>query len=124
VAEEKKSKERRTYQRFTTKSCTIAVSSTIGQIVDISMGGVSFSYIDTGKLSKNTSAQAIVFGKDDLCLDEFPLRIISDCSMGKGISMMRRCGAVFDELTSKQLSQLEHFIWVNSMLEHTPKNSD
>lgn len=118
------SRERRGHKRFKAKNCTIAVRSKLGSIIDISMGGLSFSYIDTGEWPKDIPSLAIIFGSDDLCLDEFPLRIISDCSLSKGMSMMRRCGVQFGELSRKQLSQLEHFIWVNSMLEHELKYSE
>jgi len=117
-------KERRAHKRFKAKNCTIAVRSKLGAIIDISMGGLSFSYIDTGEWPKDVPSLAIIFGADDLCLDEFPLRVISDCSLSKGMSMMHRCGVQFGELSRKQLSQLEHFIWVNSMLEHELRYSE
>lgn len=109
--------ERRSHKRFNIKKCTIAVSAKLGQVVDISMGGLSFSYIETGNWVKESSPLATLFGPDDLCIDEFPMRIISDCSLGNGVSMLRRCGVEFGELNQKQISQLEHFIWVNSLLE-------
>ena len=111
-------RERRKHQRFQARKCTVAINAKLGQVIDISMGGLSFSYIDTGNWVKDSAALAILFGPDELSLDDFPMRIISDCSLGKGMSMLRRCGVEFGELTREQVAQLEHFIWVNSMLEN------
>ncbi|MBU0485929.1 MAG: PilZ domain-containing protein [Proteobacteria bacterium] len=110
----KKPLERREHKRYSANAATCALKSKTGQIIDISMGGLAFSYIDRGDWSNESLELGMLFGEGDLCIDELPLKIISDCAIGNGISMIRRCGVKFGELTPKQIAQLEYFIWANT----------
>jgi hypothetical protein len=106
--------ERRQHQRFKVKSGTFESESRSGEIVDISMGGLAFSYIDSGNWTDESFDCGMLMGEKDLCLEEIPLKIISDCAINSGLSMTRRCGVKFEKLTPKQLAQLEYFIWANT----------
>ena len=113
----KKSKtdaERREHERHSAKSGRCSVESKAGEIIDISMGGLAFSYVDRGDWEDESFDQGMLFGENDLCLEELPLKIISDCAINSGLSIIRRCGVKFGELTPKQISQLEYFIWANT----------
>ncbi|MBU0675294.1 MAG: PilZ domain-containing protein [Proteobacteria bacterium] len=110
----KPEQERRQHERYSAKSGTIRIDEKAGEIIDISMGGLSFSYVDRGDWSDTSFDQGMLFGDNDLCLEDLPLKIISDCAINSGLSIIRRCGVKFEGLTAKQLSQLEYFIWANS----------
>ncbi|MBU0481192.1 MAG: PilZ domain-containing protein [Proteobacteria bacterium] len=114
MAKKTKDEERREHKRFRAKSGTCAVESKAGEIIDISMGGLAFSYVDHGDWTDESFDRGMLFGEKDLCVEDLPLKIISDCAINSGLSIIRRCGVKFGELTPKQLSQLEYFIWANT----------
>ncbi len=106
--------ERRQDQRFKVKSGTFKSESKSGDIVDISMGGLSFSYVDSANWTDETFDCGMLMGENDLCLEDIPLKIISDCAINRGLSITRRCGVKFEKLTPKQMAQLEYYIWANT----------
>jgi len=99
-------------------SGVFAVNSKFGQIVDISMGGISIRYVDKNGLPPQPEERGFLFSDDDLCLDNIPLRTISDHVVSGGVSTkattVRRRGLEFGVLTPEQKNLLEHFIWVNT----------
>ncbi|MEN8135297.1 MAG: PilZ domain-containing protein [Thermodesulfobacteriota bacterium] len=110
----KNTPERRKHQRFKAKSGTFKSESKSGDIVDISMGGLSFSYLEGDNWTDESFDCEMLMGEKDLCLEEIPLKIISDCAINRGLSITRRCGVKFEKLTPKQMAQLEYFIWANT----------
>ncbi len=110
--------DRRSHKRFKVLSGVFAVNSKFGQIIDISLGGISFRYIDKKRMPPNTEERGFLFSDDDLCLDNIPLRTISDQVVDGGVSteatIVRRRSLEFGVLTPKQQNLLEHFIWVNT----------
>jgi hypothetical protein len=106
--------ERRAHQRFKAKSGTINHGDKSADIIDISMGGLSFSYVEDEAWSNESFDCGMLMGEKDLCLEDIPLKIISDCAINSGLSITRRCGVKFEKLTAKQLAQLEYFIWTNT----------
>jgi hypothetical protein len=106
--------ERREHQRFKAKTGTFKSALKSGEIIDISMGGVSFSYVDDGAWTNETFDCGMLLGEKDLGLEDIPLKIISDCAINSGFSITRRCGVKFEKLSRKQLSQLEYYIWSNT----------
>ena len=93
----------------------------MGQIMDISMGGIAFRCMGSEKLP-DESYLDIFLTEDDLCLSKVPFKTVSDyeipntvlCKTADPIPSscrtMRRSGLQFGELTSDQQAQLEHFI--------------
>lgn len=115
MTDSKKNKaERRKHERFNVKSGTFKSKSKSGDIVDISMGGLSFSYVDDNEWSDESFERGMLLGEKDLCLEDIPMKIISDCAINSGFSITRRCGVKFEKLTPKQLAQLEYYIWNNT----------
>ncbi len=114
MSDKKTPKERRQHKRYSVKSCSFSAKSKFGEIVDISIGGLAFTYIDRGEWKKESLELGVLFGNDELCLSDIPFKIISDCAIGSGLSMIRRCGIQFEALTPAQISQLEYFIWINT----------
>ncbi|MDF1577921.1 MAG: PilZ domain-containing protein [Desulfurivibrionaceae bacterium] len=111
--------ERRKHKRFKAKSGTFKAANVEGEIIDISMGGFAFSYLDNGDWADETFDIGMLLGEKDLCIEDVPFKIISDCAINRGLSITRRCGVKFGKLTPKQLSQLEFYIWANTdVAEH------
>ena len=111
--DKKKQDERRKHSRVEPHETNLVVKSRFGEIIDISIGGIAFTYVDRGNSLQGLEETGCIFGHDDLCIDDLPLKIISDCSIGDGVSVIRRCSAEFGKLTPKQLSLLEHLVRAN-----------
>ena len=116
MADKKKMSERRKHKRIKPQGCTVKADSKFGEIIDISMGGVAFTYIDREERFKGTGGIGLSCG-GDLSTDELPVRIISDCAIGNGISVVRRCNAEFGKLSAKQIDLLERLIRANADVE-------
>lgn len=106
--------ERRLHPRHPAKSGTITANNLTGEIIDISMGGLAFSYLERAEWDGESFDHGILLGENDLCIEDLPLKVISDCAINSGISIIRRCGVKFGKLTPKQIAQLEYYIWANS----------
>ncbi len=106
--------ERRLHPRHPAKAGTITANNRTGEIIDISMGGLAFSYLEREDWDGDSFDRGMLLGEDDLCIEDLPLKVISDCAINSGISIIRRCGVQFGRLTPKQMAQLEYFIWANS----------
>jgi hypothetical protein len=109
--------ERRKHMRFRVQDGTFAVfgphSSKIGQIIDMSIGGLAFSYI-AGEGRPNRSYElGILLAENSFYLTRIPFETIWDKEAG-GVPFssvaMRYCGVQFGELTQNQASQLRYFI--------------
>ncbi|MEN8142964.1 MAG: PilZ domain-containing protein [Thermodesulfobacteriota bacterium] len=116
--------ERRKHKRYKVKkgSCQVdskteSKSQKAGEIIDISMGGLAFSYLEDGEWTDESFDQGMLLGEKDLCVEDLPLKVISDCAINTGITITRRCGMQFGKLTPKQISQLEYYIWTNTDAE-------
>lgn len=111
--------ERRKHERFQILSGLFAINSHFGQIIDISMGGLSFRYVDRGEWTDESVAEGTLFGDDDLWLNKIPIQMVSECSAETGLSlsgsnMIKRRGVQFGQLTPIQAFQLENFILNNT----------
>ena len=106
--------DRRQHQRHQIKSATFNTGDRSGEIIDISMGGLAFSYIERAEWEAEPVDRGMLLGERDLAIADIPLKVISDCAINSGISMVRRCSVKFVQLTQKQLDQLEYFIWANT----------
>ena len=117
MSTEKKA-ERRKYTRFRTRNgALIEVRShhgKLGEIIDISKGGLAFRYIDIGDRPKGSFELDIFLKESGFRLEKVPATTISDFQATKyfpfSSTKTRRQGVEFGELTQKQISQLEHFI--------------
>lgn len=117
--------ERRKYERFEVQEGAFAALkgpvSKLGQIMDISRGGLAFRYIDTGGRLDRSFDLDISLIKNDFHLKEVPCKNISDSEIISEFCFssipMRRLGVQFTELTHNQTSQLEYFIQNHTMDE-------
>lgn len=93
----------------------------LGQILDISMGGLAFRYLDSKKPT-DCSYLNIFLIEHDFCLGNVPITSVSDyeidntvvCKIVDGVPLscraMKRSSVQFGELTYHQRYQIEGFI--------------
>ena len=93
----------------------------LGQIIDISMGGVAFRYVDSRTPTEGSHLDMFLTERD-FCLGKVPITTVSDyeientvsCKIIDGIPRccraMKRSSVQFGDLTHHQKSQLEGFI--------------
>lgn len=93
----------------------------LGQIIDISLGGLAIRYIALGE---ETQAPGVLelFGSSGCIahLTEVPCKVVYDYEISDeswGMLKVRRCGVKFGELTQKQLSRLHAFIQAYALRE-------
>ncbi len=90
----------------------------MGQIIDISVGGIAFRYMGSAELPDESHLD-IFLTEGDLCLSKVPFRTVSDYEIPNTVlcktvdpipiscRTMRRSGLQFGELTPDQQAQLE-----------------
>ncbi|MES0362944.1 MAG: PilZ domain-containing protein [Desulfobacteria bacterium] len=116
--------EQRRYKRYEVPTDSFVAlgpqNSILGQIIDVSMGGLAFRFMDSKKPT-DKSYLDIFLTERDFCLGKVPVKAVSDyeidntvtCKLVEGVyrcTAMRRSSVQFGELTHHQMSQLEHFI--------------
>jgi hypothetical protein len=117
--------ERREYKRFEVQEGAFASLrgpvSKLGQITDISRGGLAFRYIDTGMHPDRSFDLDILIADNGFHLKEVPCKKISDSEITSEFHFssikMRRLGVQFMELTHNQTDQLGYFIQNHTMVE-------
>ncbi|MCB2181872.1 MAG: PilZ domain-containing protein [Desulfobulbaceae bacterium] len=107
---------RRRFPRFKPKDEIYVVDSNFGKVVDISMGGILFCYQGNYNGNEPLSTNDILFGCQNSQIEKIPFLTISDISLGElpskdAYNRLRR--VIFDNLTSDQIAQLEHFMLEN-----------
>jgi hypothetical protein len=110
--------ERRKHKRFTAAQGTYAVlgpeTSKLGQIKDISMGGLAFKYLAAEARSNGACDLDIIVRQNCLCVKNIPIQTVSDFELARENAFstirLRQQGVQFVELTSDQTSQLEFIL--------------
>ena len=110
--------ERRKYKRFLVQEGAYALlknnSSKLGQIKNISRGGLAFSYIVDEEQMHEAFKVDIFISKIGYCLKDVPSKKISDLHLDNRLPFstfsIRQAGIQFSELNQSQLSQLSDFI--------------
>lgn len=110
--------ERREHKRFRSKEGAYAVLSgrvsKMGQILDISRGGLAFRYIDIGDRPRESCVLDILREENAFRLENITFRIISDLDASKDYPFstipMRRCGGQLTGLSDRQIHDLEYLI--------------
>ncbi len=113
----KKFVQRRQHIRYRVDGATIGVSreqyTKMGQLLDISIGGLSFRYFDGGLECEEFPQKAqmtILLAPRDFHLDNIPFQTILDFAVQPTFLEMRQRCVQFGALTSSQLIHLEYFI--------------
>lgn len=109
--------EKRTHKRFQAKDGAFAVMHSegkMGQMLDISHGGLSLKYLVKNKGHNGSPGVAIFFSNQGFISKEISFETVSDMEFEKDIQFssltMRRCGIKFNNLSRDQLSQINTFI--------------
>jgi hypothetical protein len=86
--------------------------SKIGKIIDISEGGLAFSYIDIGTRPEESFKLDLYFQGKDFRIENIPSKTVSDISIKSlyAITKTRRHGVQFCDLKSSQSASLKEFI--------------
>ncbi len=86
----------------------------LGPIVNISMGGLAFRYMETEKTQPGSDKLGIFLGSDDFLIEKIESRLITDTAVEQDSSFMqtktRQRSIQFLNLTSEQHKKLEDFI--------------
>jgi hypothetical protein len=118
--------ERRKYKRFQVAKRALVVTrpyyTRMGRIMDVSMGGLSFSYLESRQTSQE-SFQLDVLSEDFSALvRELPFEIVSERHdetgpFSSGSTPVKRCRVRFKGLTGQQKSGLQSFIEKHAFAE-------
>jgi hypothetical protein len=111
--------ERRAYPRYRVKDGAYAAlspdSTIMGQIVDISRGGLCFKYIVHREQAFESVATHIFVGDNGYYLEKMPYKIVEDEQVESGSPfssiIMRQRRVQFSNLTPNQLAQLDSFLY-------------
>jgi hypothetical protein len=104
-------------------------SHKLGQIIDISMGGLSFKYIDTShddKELEGTPEEAVFLSSMGYYVGDLPFKTISDYEITNAPSFssmkVRKRHVQFTDLSFKQLFDLDYYLR-NNVSEQVEKLS-
>ena len=116
-------KEQRKHERYEVPEDSFVTlgpsNSILGQILDISMGGLAFRYINSQPNGPTDELYLDIYlTEGDLCMGRVPIKAVSDLETPDTVTCkadgplpvscrsMRRCGVEFGEMTHGQISQL------------------
>jgi c-di-GMP-binding flagellar brake protein YcgR len=113
----KKMVERRKYQRFRVQEGAFAVfgpgSGKIGQVVDVSMGGLAFHYMPGAESSDEFTELSIFLAENSFYLRKLDFETVWDEQARRvpfSSIKVRRSGVQFLSMTKAQAAQLESFV--------------
>ena len=90
----------------------------IGQVIDISLRGLSFRYVQDDQCISERGKLRIIISDSGLFLSDIPINTVSDIEIEGGFSIsplkLHRAGLKFTELSTEQKDQISRFI-----IEHT-----
>jgi hypothetical protein len=93
----------------------------VGKVVDISLGGLAFGYIDGQKPFRRSSELHMFCLEEGLCLRDVRFKTVWDFEIPNEVPVnseaMRQSGVRFKKLGRDQRSQLKYFIEKYSMGE-------
>lgn len=108
--------ERRKFRRFLLKESSLLFDSTagIGEVIDLSMRGLSFSCLEMQENSGNSFAAGTLFGEGGYQTDTIRCKnIFFDHHLNSSALVQterKRCRVEFDKLHPNQTMQLKHII--------------
>ena len=110
--------ERRKHERFQAKDGTFASLcdkfAVLGQIMNISHGGLAFSYVSSRLRSQESPALHIASTDRTFYLRMIPFSSVWDRPIPQAYSLghitLRQCGVQFDGLTDEQKFDLKWFV--------------
>ena len=117
--------EQRKHKRFRPQEGTYAIlrspGKKLGQVINISRGGLAFRYIDIGERPERSFELDISIEEHGLILDSLSFETVSDFSASREFPFsstpIRRRGGQFKSLKKNQISQLEYLLRNHAMGE-------
>ncbi len=130
----KRTVERRRNKRYKAAEGAYAAispnSHKLGQIIDISMGGLSFKYIDTSKEDQESDSipeDAVFLSSMGYYVGDLPFKTVSDYEITNAPSFssmkVRKRHVQFTDLSFKQLFDLDYYLR-NNVSEQVEKLED
>ena len=121
-SENKTFPERRKHQRYRTNDGAFAAVSPnsykLGQIVNISRGGLAFQYIETKTKPTHSEERYIFLSSKGYYVREIPFKQISDKPIPNANPYstlnMRQCAIQFGEMNMEQMIYLDNYILNNT----------
>ena len=118
MAKRNGSPERRKHKRFKAKKGFLAVAipdfKKLGQIKDISKGGLAFQYLADAEQTKDSVEVEILSKADDFYLKKLPARTVLDVEIKNPVSLsllpMRQLSMQFGKLNHYQKELLNHLL--------------
>ncbi len=116
-------KERRKSIRFRPKDGTMAINThTLGPVINISMGGLSFRYMENASSHSPSNTLGLFLSSDDILIDKLSTRVVSDKLFSQGSSFsksaIRQRSIQFLDLTTTQKKALQEFILTKTHTLH------
>ena len=111
------------FPRFTPRQEMYVFHQGVGRVLDISMGGVSFSYIADNQPVEELPVEGILFTHSGQHIQGVPFEIVADAVCSRFFSsdyFVRERQVRFGDLSEDQIRQLESFILTNA---HIPQFS-
>ncbi len=110
--------ERRKHERFKVLDIASAFVSyrfpILGQIIDVSTGGLAFSYVAGRERTHRKSQLHILSADGNFSSDKLPFEAVWDSEIPRGYSFgdvsVRHCGVQFGDLDDDQRFELSYFI--------------
>ena len=111
--------EMRKFTRFKVKDLSFALLKTVfyeelGEILDISKGGLAFKYLVGENQIKEAVELDIIHAHNSFHMKKLPCKTISDFEIINGVDFsslkMKRHSVKFGELDNNQISELDYFI--------------
>lgn len=118
--------EKREFTRFKIKDLSFALLKSsfyeeLGEIIDISKGGLAFQYLVGENQIKESVELDIILAYNDFYIKKLPCKTISDFDIINEIYFsslkMRRHSIKFGELDNNQISELDYFIKQHTISE-------
>ncbi len=108
-------RERRGFKRYRVKNGFFAMDSTrFGRIIDISLGGLSFTCLRQEEWDPVNQGMGHIFGNDDLCLEQVAFRLRSSrpgtSHIPRSTIKMQRLSLEFVGIDEKQKAKIKNFI--------------
>jgi hypothetical protein len=118
--------EKRKFTRFKIKGLSFALLKSsfceeLGEIIDISKGGLAFQYLVGENQIKEAVELDIILAHNGFYIKKIPCKTISDFDIINEICFsslkMRRHSIKFGELDNNQISELDYFIKQHTISE-------
>ena len=96
----------------------------LGYMIDISLGGLSFRYVDSSQKEASSTELTILVTEPRLCLDRIPFRTVADFELPvefsfSSIRTRRRC-VKFGRMNLLQRNAIEELVLTCSHLDTKP----